>query len=71
MNNLKKYRKSVSINQTVLAKAVGCTQGAVVHWEKGRRMPDLKTCRALVAYLNKLGANVSLDDVFPPEQKAA
>lgn len=41
------------------------------HWESGRRFPDLKTCRALVACLNKLGAKVSLDDVFPPEHKAA
>ncbi|WP_431189847.1 helix-turn-helix transcriptional regulator, partial [Blautia wexlerae] len=54
-----------------LAKAVGCTQGAIGHWESGRRFPDLKTCRALVECLNKLGAKVSLDDVFPPEHKAA
>ncbi len=71
MSNLRKYRESLNISQTTLAKAVGCTQGAIGHWESGRRFPDLKTCRALVACLNKLGAKVSLDDVFPPEHKAA
>lgn len=71
MSNLRKYRESLNISQTTLAKAVGCTQGAIGHWESGRRFPDLKTCRALVECLNKLGAKVSLDDVFPPEHKAA
>lgn len=56
MSNLRKYRESLNISQTTLAKAVGCTQGAIGHWESGRRFPDLKTCRALVACLNKLGA---------------
>lgn len=70
MSNLRKYRESLNISQTTLAKAVGCTQGAIGHWESGRRFPDLKTCRALVACLNKLGAKVSLDDVFPPEHKS-
>ena len=65
MSNLRKYRESLNISQTTLAKAVGCTQGAIGHWESGRRFPDLKTCRALVECLNKLGAKVSLDDVFP------
>ncbi|MDF0383725.1 helix-turn-helix transcriptional regulator [Escherichia coli] len=55
MSNLRKYRESLNISQTTLAKAVGCTQGAIGHWESGRRFPDLKTCRALVACLNKLG----------------
>ncbi|EPD4964743.1 helix-turn-helix transcriptional regulator [Escherichia coli] len=48
MSNLRKYRESLNISQTTLAKAVGCTQGAIGHWESGRRFPDLKTCRALV-----------------------
>lgn len=47
MSNLRKYRESLNISQTTLAKAVGCTQGAIGHWESGRRFPDLKTCRAL------------------------
>ncbi|MCV1585215.1 helix-turn-helix transcriptional regulator, partial [Escherichia coli] len=27
MSNLRKYRESLNISQTTLAKAVGCTQG--------------------------------------------
>ncbi|MCQ0224443.1 helix-turn-helix transcriptional regulator [Escherichia coli] len=54
-----------------LSRKTGAVQGAIGHWESGRRFPDLKTCRALVECLNKLGAKVSLDDVFPPEHKAA
>lgn len=30
MSNLRKYRESLNISQTTLAKAVGCTQGASV-----------------------------------------
>lgn len=41
MSNLRKYRESLNISQTTLAKAVGCTQGAIGHWESGRRFPDL------------------------------
>lgn len=29
MSNLRKYRESLNISQTTLAKAVGCTQGAM------------------------------------------
>ena len=42
MSNLRKYRESLNISQTTLAKAVGCTQGAIGHWESGRRFQTLK-----------------------------
>lgn len=71
MSNLRKYREDLKISQTALAEIVGCTQGAIGHWESGRRSPDLKTCRLLIDTLNSLGASVTLDDVFPPEQHAA
>lgn len=66
MTNLREIRESVNVSQTALAEMVGCTQGAIGHYESGRRHPDLKTCRTLVDALNKLGAKVRLDDVFPP-----
>jgi len=71
MSNLRKFRESMKVSQTALAVKVGCTQGAIGHWESGRRQPDLKTCRMLVEALNSFGAKVQLDDVFPPELNAA
>lgn len=71
MSNLRKYREALKLSQSALAERVGCTQGAIGHWESGRRQPDLKTCRLLVESLNELGADVQLDDVFPPELSAA
>lgn len=71
MSNLRKIREAVKVSQTVLADKVGCTQGAIGHYESGRRQPDLKMCRQLVDALNSFGAEVQLDDVFPPELNAA
>lgn len=71
MSNLRTIREAAKVSQTALAKKVGCTQGAIGHYESGRRNPDLKTCRKLVEALNELGAKVQLDDVFPPELNAA
>ncbi len=42
MSNLRKYRESLNISQTTLAKAVGCTQGAIGHWESGVASQTLK-----------------------------
>ncbi|EIX9050879.1 helix-turn-helix transcriptional regulator [Klebsiella oxytoca] len=71
MSNLRMNREAAKVSQTALAEMVGCTQGAIGHYESGRRQPDLKTCRKLVEALNAFGANVKLDDVFPPEHNAA
>lgn len=71
MSNLRKIRETMKVSQAVLAEKVGCTQGAIGHYESGRRHPDLKMCRQLVDALNSFGAKVKLDDVFPPELNAA
>ncbi|EFM88779.1 HTH-type transcriptional regulator [Actinobacillus pleuropneumoniae] len=52
-----------------LANEIGITQGALGHYEQGRRKPSLAMSRKLVEALNKFGANVSIDDVFPPENE--
>jgi putative transcriptional regulator len=70
MSNLRKIRKAIPVSQSVLADLVGCTQGAIGHYESGRRTPDLGTCRQLVSALNNLGADVQLDDVFPPNRRS-
>lgn len=71
MSNLRKIRETMKVSQANLAEKVGCTQGAIGHYESGRRHPDLKMCRQLVDALNSFGAKVQLDDVFPPELNAA
>lgn len=65
MSNLKAIRERVGMTQSALASAVEMTQGAIAHYENGRRQPGLSECRKLVEALNKRGANCTLDDVFP------
>ncbi|NYY76804.1 XRE family transcriptional regulator [Escherichia coli] len=71
MSNLRKYRESLNISQTTLAKAVGCTQGAIGHWESGRRFQTLKHAVLLLKVPKQVRRKSRLDDVFPPEHKAA
>lgn len=72
MNHIKELRCELGMTQGVLASALGVTQGAITHYENNRRTPDIDMCRGIVSVFNKNGANVTLDDVFPPkEQKQA
>ncbi|MDT3718465.1 helix-turn-helix transcriptional regulator [Pseudomonas oryzihabitans] len=65
MSTLKKVREKSGITQLALAKKVGLTQGAIAHYETGRRTPGLSMSRRIVAGLNALGAKCNLSDVFP------
>ena len=71
MSNLKKFREKARITQSALADHVGITQGAIAHYESGRRTPGLSEARDLVAALNALGAPCDLDAVFPATTAAA
>ena len=51
MNKIAEVRKSKGFTQQVLARAVGLTQGAVAHWESGRRQPPLAMLRKIAAAL--------------------
>ena len=66
MSNMKVVREKVRLTQADLAKKVGVTQGAIAHYENDRRKPGLDECRRIVSALNSSGADVTLDDVFPP-----
>lgn len=66
---MKEFREQVGITQEVLAKEIGVSQGAIAHYENGRRTPELDVCRDIVETLNQQGIDVTLDDVFPPKQK--
>lgn len=71
MSNLKRFREEAQITQLALADRVGITQGAIAHYENGRRTPGLNEARELVAALNALGASCDLDAVFPATTAAA
>ena len=51
MNKIAEVRKSKGFTQQALAKAVGLTQGAVAHWESGRRQPPLAMLRKIAEAL--------------------
>jgi putative transcriptional regulator len=66
MSNLKFIRESLRMTQAALAESVGVTQGAIAHYENERRKPGLDECRRIVLALKQRGADVTLDEVFPP-----
>ncbi|MEE3609366.1 helix-turn-helix transcriptional regulator [Avibacterium paragallinarum] len=68
MNKISEYRKATNLTQTEFATLLNLTQGALGHYESGRRTPDLDTARRIVRLLNENGATCSLDDVFPLQQ---
>lgn len=51
MNKIAEARKSKGWTQQALAEAVGLTQGAVAHWESGRRQPPVATLRKIAEAL--------------------
>lgn len=65
MSSMKTIREQAGITQAALAVALGLTQGAIAHYETGRRTPSLSVCRRIVSALNQLGAACTLADVFP------
>ena len=71
MNQIADIRKSVGKSQADLATAIGWNTSRIGNYELGIRTPKLNECREIVSGLNKIGANCTLDDVFPPQQKTA
>ncbi|MDE8035752.1 helix-turn-helix domain-containing protein [Actinobacillus equuli subsp. equuli] len=69
MNKLAEFRNKIGISQLQLAQELNCGQGRISNYELGTRTPSLAISRKLVEALNKFGANVSIDDVFPPENR--
>lgn len=71
VNKIKEVRKSLRLTQFDVAQAAGCTPGAIAHYENGRRTLNISMCRKLISVFNKFGANIGIDDLFPPENSAA
>lgn len=70
MNCISTIRREARISQIALASRLNWSQPRLSNYEVDRREPGLAECRAIVAALNDLGADCTLDDVFPPESLA-
>jgi len=66
MNCISKIRRDARISQIALAIQLNWSQPRLSNYEGDRREPGLAECRAIVNALNALGADCTLDDVFPP-----
>lgn len=67
--NIKPIRRLIKVTQTQLAEKCGWedAQSRISNYENGIREPSLQDMRRIVAALQELGAECSLDSVFPPE----
>lgn len=71
MNNLKKLRKQAGISQSTLASALGVSQGAVAHYEKGIRRLNVDSAKKIIETLNSQGIDCAFEDIFPLEDSKA
>ena len=68
MNFIARYRKVAGLSQRELGRICGdWAQSRIGMYEIGARVPDIEDCKKIVMALRSVGANCSLDDVFPVE----
>lgn len=67
MNKISEFRKAANLTQSEFSKLLNVSQGALGHYEVGRRTPRLKIAQRIIYVLNQHGANCSFSDVFPVE----
>ncbi|WP_079214043.1 helix-turn-helix transcriptional regulator [Ventosimonas gracilis] len=65
MNRIREARRAAGIAQADLYRKIGWGQSRLGNYERGVRVPALNDCRRIVAALRALGADCTLDDVFP------
>ena len=70
MSNIKAIRTRLGVTQTELAKGIGCTQGNVVHYERGQGMPP-DMARRLIDYAHSLGHVLTFNEIYMPELATA
>lgn len=66
MNLIAEQRKKVSVSQAELAHKLGWSQSRIANYETLNRTPSLSASRQIIAALNEMGCECSLDEVFPP-----
>lgn len=69
MNKIQQIREAAGIKQVELCGHLDWRQSRLSNYETGNREPGLHEARQIVGALNDLGANCSLEDVFPPEKE--
>ena len=69
MNFIARYRKVAGLSQKELGSICDdWTQSRIGMYEIGARVPDIEDCKKIVTALCSVGANCSLDDVFPVDR---
>ena len=66
MNNIAVHRKKLGLSQSALASLIGWNTSRLSNYEIEFRTASLEDSRLIVRALNSLGADVTLDDLFPP-----
>ncbi|ADO48094.1 helix-turn-helix domain-containing protein [[Enterobacter] lignolyticus] len=68
MNNIAVERQKLGLSQSKFAQTLGWGRSRLSNYESNLRQPGLSECRQIVETLNMLGADCSLDSVFPSDQ---
>jgi len=63
MSTIKAIRERLGITQAALADGIGCTQGNVVHYERGQTVPP-DAAKRLIAFAGSLGVTLTYEDVY-------
>ena len=71
MNLIKSVREAAGVKQVALYSELKWPQSRLSNYENEIRTPSLNDAREIVAALNALGAECTLDDVFPASQSVA
>lgn len=69
MNNIKFLRDQSGITQTKLGELMGVSKQCVCNYEKNLSQPPFARVRAAINAVNKMGHQVTIDDVYPPMQE--
>ena len=68
MSGIKSLRQQAKMTQGELAALINTTQGAVSHYETGRRIPDMSVGKRIVSAFRAQGLQTTLDEVFADER---
>lgn len=71
MSGIKSLRQQAKLTQGELATLISSTQGAVSHYETGRRIPDMSVGKRIVSAFRARGLQTTLDEVFSDERASA